>query len=79
MPDRSAGGLNSQEILQAIDLIRRLRDDLGLTIFWIEHVMGAIMQATDTVIVLDQGRILMQGTPSETVNDPRVIHAYLGA
>jgi branched-chain amino acid transport system ATP-binding protein len=40
--------------------------------------MGAIMQATEKVIVLDQGKILTTGTPTEVVNDPRVIHAYLG-
>ena len=55
-----------------------LRDDFGLTVFWIEHVMGAIMEATDRVIVLDQGKILMTGTPQKTAADPRVIQAYLG-
>ncbi len=78
MLDEVLGGLNSQEIQDAITFIRNLRDQLGLTILWIEHVMGAIMQATEKVIVLDQGRILMNGSPEEVVNDSRVIHAYLG-
>ena len=78
MLDEVLGGLNTQEIVQAIGFIRMLRDDFGLTVFWIEHVMGAIMQATDRVIVLDQGRILMTGTPEETARHPGVIQAYLG-
>jgi branched-chain amino acid transport system ATP-binding protein len=78
MLDEVLGGLNTQEIQEAIGFIRRLRDARGLTVFWIEHVMGAIMQATEKVIVLDQGRVLMVGTPGEVVNDPRVIQAYLG-
>ena len=78
MLDEVLGGLNTQEINQAIEFIRMLRDDFGLTVFWIEHVMGAIMEATDQVIVLDQGKILMTGTPQKTAGDPRVIQAYLG-
>ncbi len=78
MLDEVLGGLNTQEIGQAVDFIRRLRDDAGLTVLWIEHVMGAIMKAAERVIVLDQGRVLMVGTPTEVVNDPRVIQAYLG-
>ena len=78
MLDEVLGGLNTQEIKQAVAFIRSLRDQLGLTVLWIEHVMGAIMQASERVIVLDQGRVLMAGTPLEVVNDPRVIQAYLG-
>lgn len=76
--DEVLGGLNSQEIQEAIELIQELRKSLGLTIFWIEHVMGAIMKAADRVIVLDQGANLMEGTPEEVVSDPQVIKAYLG-
>jgi branched-chain amino acid transport system ATP-binding protein len=78
MLDEVLGGLNTQEINQAVGFIRSLRDRLGLTVLWIEHVMGAVMQAAERVIVLDQGRVLMAGTPPEVVNDPRVIQAYLG-
>jgi branched-chain amino acid transport system ATP-binding protein len=78
MLDEVLGGLNTQEIVQAVAFIRRLRDERHLTVFWIEHVMGAIMQAAEKVIVLDQGRPLMEGAPEEVVKDPRVIQAYLG-
>ncbi len=76
--DEVLGGLNSQEIQDSVTLIQGLRENLGLTIFWIEHVMGAIMKAADRVIVLDQGANLMDGTPEEVVCDDRVIKAYLG-
>lgn len=76
--DEVLGGLNSQEILQSVAFIRTLRDEHHLTVFWIEHVMGAIMGAADKVIVLDQGRHLMEGVPEDVVKDERVIQAYLG-
>jgi branched-chain amino acid transport system ATP-binding protein len=78
MLDEVLGGLNTQEIYQAVAFIRRLRDELGLTVLWIEHVMGAIMPAAERLIVLDQGQVLMVGTPNEVVRDARVIQAYLG-
>jgi len=78
MLDEVLGGLNTQEINQAVAFIRSLRDQLGLTVLWIEHVMGAVMQAAERVLVLDQGKVLMEGTPHEVVNDARVIQAYLG-
>ena len=78
MLDEVLGGLNTQEINQAVEFIRSLRDKMGLTVLWIEHVMGAVMQAAQRVIVLDQGQVLMTGTPDEAVNDPQVIQAYLG-
>jgi len=78
MLDEVLGGLNTQEIGQAVEFIRSLRDRLGLTVLWIEHVMGAVMKAAERVIVLDQGQVLMAGTPAEVVTDQRVIQAYLG-
>lgn len=76
--DEVLGGLNSHEIRQAVAFIRSLRDEHHLTVFWIEHVMGAIMEAAEKVIVLDQGGLLMEGTPAEVVSDSRVVRAYLG-
>jgi branched-chain amino acid transport system ATP-binding protein len=76
--DEVLGGLNTSEIRQAVEFIRSLRDQLGLTVLWIEHVMGAVMQAAERVIVLDQGQVLTAGSPQDVVRDPRVVQAYLG-
>ncbi|NWG01465.1 MAG: ABC transporter ATP-binding protein [Syntrophaceae bacterium] len=76
--DEVLAGLNPSEILQALALIETIRSKLKMTIFWIEHVMGAIMKASDRIIVLDQGEKIKEGKPEEIVSDPRVIGAYLG-
>lgn len=76
--DEVLGGLNTGEILKALDLIRAIRDQFGVTILWIEHVMGALMQVVEKLLVLDGGRLLCQGQPQDVVNDSRVIEAYLG-
>ena len=76
--DEVLAGLNPSEILQALELIEVIRSELKVTIFWIEHVMGAIMKASDRIIVLDQGEKIREGKPEEIVSDPRVIEAYLG-
>lgn len=76
--DEILAGLNPSEILQALELIEIIRSRLKVTILWIEHVMGAIMKASDRIIVLDQGEKIREGKPEEIVSDPRVIEAYLG-
>ncbi len=76
--DEVLAGLNPSEILQALELIDIIRSQLRVTIFWIEHVMGAIMKASDRIIVLNQGEKIKEGKPEEIVSDPQVIEAYLG-
>jgi branched-chain amino acid transport system ATP-binding protein len=76
--DEVLGGLNSLEMTDALKLIRSIRDRFEITVVWIEHIMGAIMSVCERVIVLDQGRLICQGTPEAVSRDPGVIEAYLG-
>jgi len=75
--DEVAAGLNPTESARMIDLIRKVRDS-GVTIVMVEHVMKAIMSLSDRIMVMDLGRKIALGTPTEIANDPAVITAYLG-
>ncbi|HEX2687324.1 MAG TPA: ABC transporter ATP-binding protein, partial [Kofleriaceae bacterium] len=60
-------------------LIRRIRDERGVSVVMTEHVMPAVMSLSDRVIVLDRGTRIAEGTPREVVANPRVVTAYLGS
>jgi branched-chain amino acid transport system ATP-binding protein len=77
MLDESMAGLTPVELKQIITLLREVRRR-GVTLVIVEHVMEAVMQLSDRVIVLNSGKKLTEGTPREVVADPRVIQAYLG-
>lgn len=76
--DEVMSGLNPTEIEQAMRLVRRIRDELGVTVVWIEHVMRAIMGVAERVMVLNYGQVISLGSPGEVAQDLKVIEAYLG-
>ena len=76
--DEVMAGLNPGEANKAIQLIARAKNDFGITIFWIEHVMAVLMESADRIIAINYGEKLAEGTPDEVVNNEDVIEAYLG-
>lgn len=75
--DEPMGGLNSSEVEDMIEVIKQLRTS-GITIVLVEHVMKALMELSDRVIVLHQGEIVANDIPEVIAKDPKVIAAYLG-
>ena len=76
--DEVLAGLVPAERTPVMELLERLRRDDGVTLVFVEHIMAAVMRLSDSVLVLEQGRVLTSGSPQEVTRDPRVIEAYLG-
>ncbi len=76
--DEVMAGLNDTELQASIDIVRTARDELGLTVIWVEHVMKAVMSLAERVVVLNFGEVLADGEPTEVMRDPDVVAAYLG-
>jgi branched-chain amino acid transport system ATP-binding protein len=77
--DEVAAGLTEAEVESTAQLIRRIRDELGLTIIWIEHAVRALMDCVERVAVLHQGRKIADDLPQVVARDAAVVEAYLGA
>ncbi|AZR97571.1 branched-chain amino acid ABC transporter ATP-binding protein [Streptococcus suis] len=76
--DEPAAGMNPQETTELTQLIRKIKEEFGITIILIEHDMSLVMEVTERIYVLEYGRLIAHGTPEEIRNNKRVIEAYLG-
>jgi branched-chain amino acid transport system ATP-binding protein len=77
--DEPVTGMNTEEVVEMLDLVRMLREKTGLTLVVIEHNMTAIMGLCDRIVAISYGKKLAEGSPSEISTNPAVIEAYLGA
>ena len=78
LADESLGGLDAAEMRAAADMLKRIRDERGITIVWVEHIMGVLLSVVDRVVVLDHGAVIFEGTPQAAQEDERVAEVYLG-
>lgn len=76
--DEIAGGLTEAECTSLVELIKQLNQEHGVTVVWIEHVVNALLQVVDELLVIDFGRELAKGVPDQVMNDPKVQAVYMG-
>jgi branched-chain amino acid transport system ATP-binding protein len=76
--DELLAGLTPTEGARATAILRRIRDERGVGLFWVEHVMKAIMETAERLIVLHHGEVICEGSPASVARDARVLEAYLG-
>src|SRR5437763_189916 len=76
--DEGMAGLNPAELRDALDLLRRIRIELDLTLVIVEHMMQVIVSLCERVVVMHQGRKISEGRPEDVAHQPQVVEAYLG-
>lgn len=78
LADEILSGLNHEELQEASIVLKKIREEMGITIIWVEHILSVLMSLVDRVVVFDHGKLIADGTPEKVTNDVRVLEAYLG-